>query len=63
MLSEVDMGAEHLIEIERLIEEHNKEEVQCPIRKSDLKLVIRGTKYGYRRDDGVFVIPIGCLKD
>ena len=22
-----------------------------------------GTKYGYKRDDGVFVIPIGCLKD
>ena len=61
--SEVDMGAEHLIEIERLIEEHNKEEVQCPIRKPDLKLVITGTKYGYRRDDGVFIIPIGCLKD
>ncbi len=61
--SEVDMGAEHLIEIERLIEKHNKEEVQCPIRKPDLKLVITGTKYGYRRDDGVFIIPIGCLKD
>lgn len=22
-----------------------------------------GTEYGYRRDDGVYVIPIGCLKD
>ena len=36
---------------------------QCPLRLPDLKLVITGTKYGYRRDDGVFVIPIGCLKD
>ena len=33
------------------------------IRIPDLKIVITGTQYGYRRDDGVFVIPIGCLKD
>jgi hypothetical protein len=59
----VEIGAHHLCEIERLIDEHNKEEVQCPLRKPDLKLVITGTKYGYRRDDGVFVIPVGCLKD
>jgi hypothetical protein len=31
--------------------------------RNDLKLVITGTEYGYRRDDGVLVIPIGCLKD
>ena len=61
--SEVDDGAHHLCEIERLIGEHNKENVQCPLRIPDLKIVITGTKYGYRREDGVLVIPIGCLKD
>jgi hypothetical protein len=25
--------------------------------------VITGTEYAYRRDDGVFVVPLGCLKD
>ena len=25
--------------------------------------VITGTEYAYRRDDGVFVIPLGCLKN
>ena len=34
-----------------------------PLRLPDLKIVITGTEYGYRREDGVFVIPIGCLKD
>lgn len=58
----VEEGAKHLCEIERLIEEHNKKE-KIPLRKPDLKLVITGTQYGYRRDDGVFVIPIGCLKN
>ena len=60
---EVDQGAKHLCEIEELIKRFNAKETQCPLRLPDLKLVITGTKYGYRRDDGVFVIPIGCLKD
>ena len=24
---------------------------------------ITGSQYGYKREDGVFVIPIGCLKN
>lgn len=61
--SEVDRGAKHLCEIERLIEQYNRSNTQCPLRKPDLKLIITATQYGYRREDGVFVIPIGCLKD
>ena len=61
--NEIDKGAEHLIKIENLIKEYNEKEKQCPMRLPDLKLIITGTQYGYRRDDGVFVIPIGCLKD
>ena len=29
----------------------------------DLTIVITGTEYGYRRDDGVLVIPLACLRD
>lgn len=61
--SEVDEGAKHLCEIENLIKEFNAREKQTPLRLPDLKLVITGTQYGYKRDDGVFVVPIGCLKD
>ena len=60
---EIDIGAEHLCEIERLITEYNKTEKQVPLRLPDLKIVITATEYGYRRDDGVFVIPIGCLRN
>ncbi len=60
---EIDDGAKHLIEIENLIKQYNVKEKQCPIRLPDLKIIITGTKYGYKRDDGVFVIPIGCLKN
>lgn len=61
--TEVDEGAKHLNEIERLVKEYNEKEKQVPLRLPDLKIVITGTQYGYKREDGVFVIPIGCLKD
>ena len=54
-------GTKHLCEIESLIKEFNVREKQIPMRLPDFKLVITGTQYGYKRDDGVFVIPIGCL--
>lgn len=60
---EIDEGAKHLCKIERLINEYNQKEKQCPLRLPDLKIVITGSQFGYKRDDGVFVIPIGCLKD
>ncbi len=60
---EIDEGAKHLNEIERLIKKYNKTEKQCPMRLPNLKIIITGTQFGYKRDDGVLVIPIGCLKD
>lgn len=60
---EIDDGAKHLCEIEKLIKEYNKKEKQCPLRLPDLKIVITGSQFGYKREDGVFVVPIGCLKD
>ncbi len=61
--NEIDAGAKHLLEIESLIKEHNEQKEQIKIRLPDLKIIITGTEYGYKRPDGVFVIPIGCLKD
>lgn len=60
---EIEEGAQHLCEIENLVRKYNEEEKQCPLRLPDLKIVITGTQYGYKRDDGVFVIPLSCLKN
>lgn len=54
---EINNGAANLNKLESLISKSGK------LRKPDLKIIITGTKYGYKREDGVFVIPIGCLKD
>lgn len=61
--NEIDEGAKHLVEIEQLIRKHNETEQQAPLRLPDVKMVLTGTEYGYCRDDGVLVVPIGCLKD
>ena len=60
---EIDNAAKHLLEIERLIMRHNETEHQCKIPLPSIKMVVTGTQYGYKRDDGVLVVPIGCLRD
>lgn len=59
---DIEEGARHLCEIERLIRVNN-EKNNISQKLPDLKIVITGTQYGYKREDSVFVIPIGCLKD
>lgn len=61
--ADIEEGAKHLIELESLVKEHNKKETQIKLRLPDLKIVITGTQYGYKRPDGVLVVPIGCLRD
>ena len=60
---EVEEGARHLLEIKRLVQERNANEKQVPLREPDLLMVLTGGEFAYRRDDGVYVVPIGCLKD
>ena len=59
----IDEGAQNLNKIEQLIETYNTKYPNMKMRTPDLKIVITAENYGYKRDDGVFVIPIGCLKD
>ena len=59
---EIDDGAKHLLELKRLIIEHNQKEKQIPIREPDVLMILTGGQYAYRRKDGVYVVPIGCLK-
>ncbi len=59
----IEEGAKYLNEIERLVKEFNIKYPNNKMRLPDLKIVITGTRFGYKREDNVFVIPIGCLKD
>ena len=60
---EIEDGANHLLEINRLVAEKNKTEKQVRLREPDLLIVLTGGEMAYTREDGVKVIPIGCLRD
>jgi predicted AAA+ superfamily ATPase len=52
----IDEGAESL---KKLAEKIDKDSMNAP----SFLAVITGTGYAYKRDDGVYVIPIGCLRN
>lgn len=60
---EIEEGAKHLLEIKKLVSEKNKTEKQIKMREPDLLIILTGGEMAYTRDDGVKIIPIGCLKD
>lgn len=60
---DIDEGAKHLLQLQELIRERNKTEKQMPLREPDLLIVLTGGEFAYTREDGVKVIPLGCLKD
>ncbi len=60
---EIEEGAKHLCKIEELIKQFNIKYPNNAMKLPSLKIVITGTSFAYRREDGVFIIPIGCLKD
>lgn len=59
----IDEGASPLLEIKRLIRQKNETERQMPLCEPDLLIVLTGGEFAYTREDGVKVIPLGCLKD
>ncbi len=64
-LVEIKLGGDKLINegVENLISLSNKIDT-TRMKAPSFKMVLIGVgKYAYRRPDGVYVVPIGCLKD
>ncbi|MFV0554982.1 MAG: ATP-binding protein [Mangrovibacterium sp.] len=60
---DIEEGAKHLLELKRLVEEKNQSEKQIRLRTPDLLIVLTGGEMAYTREDGVKIIPLGCLRD
>ena len=60
---QMESGARHLTELQRLIRQHSEGERQVPLREPDLLIILTGGRMAYTRPDGVKVIPLGCLKN
>ena len=61
--NEIEEGSKHLLELKRLIQEHNKGEKQVPLREPNLLIILTGGSMAYTRPDGVKIIPLACLKN
>ena len=53
---EIEEAAKHLLLLKDKV---NAEKMKEP----SFLMVLTGTEFAYRRDDGVFVVPVGCLKN
>jgi predicted AAA+ superfamily ATPase len=52
----IDQGANNLLKLSSRINTKR-------MKKPSFLMVLTGTNYAYKRDDGVFVVPITCLKN
>lgn len=52
----IEEGAEHLNELEAKVDSGE-------VGKPEFKMILTATEHAYRREDGIFVVPIGCLRD
>ena len=53
---EIELAAENLKTLRSKV---NSDKMQEP----SFLMVLTATEFGYKRDDGVFIVPIGCLRD
>lgn len=53
---EIEDAAVHLLELKNRV---NTEKMREP----SFLMILTGTEIAYRREDGVYVVPLGCLKD
>ena len=51
----IDEAAENLLKVAGRVDEMRT-------GKPSFLMVLTGTKFAFRRPDGVYVIPLGCLK-
>ena len=60
--SQIDEGAKHLCEIEKLVKEFNEKYPKHKMKLPEFKMIVTGTTNAKLREDGVYVVPLACLK-
>jgi predicted AAA+ superfamily ATPase len=59
---QIEEGAEHLLTLQNLIRKYNAVE-SVKINEPEFLTIITGGEMAYRRKDGIYIIPVGCLKE
>jgi predicted AAA+ superfamily ATPase len=60
---EVKMGAKEIETAAESLKTLRRKVNVDKMREPSFLMVLTGTELAYRRDDGVYVAPVGCLKD
>lgn len=58
---QIDEGSGHLLKLEELIKKAGKEK-HMNLDEPVFSMVLTGGEFAYRRKDGVYVIPLSCLR-
>jgi len=53
---EIEEGARHLLELKKKVDTDK-------VGEPSFLMVVTGGEFAYRREDGVLIVPLGCLKD
>ena len=53
---EIEEAAKHLLELKAKVD-------TLKVGEPSFLMILTGGQYAYRRPDGVFIVPVGCLKD
>lgn len=53
---EIEEAAEHLLELKKRVD-------TSKVGEPSFLMILTGGQYAYRRPDGVYIVPVGCLKD
>ena len=53
---EIEEAAKHLLELKDKVD-------SSKVGEPSFLMILTGGQYAYRRPDGVYIVPIGCLKD
>jgi len=53
---EIEEAAGHMLELQAKVDTDK-------MKKPSFLMILTGTEFAYRRDDGILIVPIGCLKD
>lgn len=54
--TEIEEGAKHLLALNNKVHESK-------MKKASFLMILTGTDIAYKRQDGVYIVPIACLKD
>jgi predicted AAA+ superfamily ATPase len=60
---QTEQGVEKLRKLRGLIQDKNQKAGQVLVAEPDFYMVINGGETAFTTTDGIYVIPIGCLKD